>query len=102
MCHHTRSQEVESIFAEAIKVEPNGLEAFAQYAQLKSMLGEYEASLTYLEKALGNARSRDEVIRILHEEIACHVISPLFMLCPTLGSRAVRYESSDPGAVQGN
>jgi tetratricopeptide (TPR) repeat protein len=54
-------QEVEGIFAEAIKVEPNGLEAFAQYAQLKSMLGEYEASLTYLEKALGNARSRDEV-----------------------------------------
>jgi tetratricopeptide (TPR) repeat protein len=55
-------QDVEGIFAEAIEVEPNGLEAFAQYAQLKSMLGEYEASLTYLEKALGNARSRDEVI----------------------------------------
>lgn len=54
-------REVEDIFSQAIQIEPNGLEAFAQYAQLKSMLGELDVSLTYLEKAISNARSKDEV-----------------------------------------
>ena len=38
-----------------------GLEAFAQYAQLKSMMGELDPALEYLEKALTNSRSKDEV-----------------------------------------
>lgn len=54
-------QEVEKIFQEAIRIEPNGLEAFAQYSQLKSMMGELDLSLEYIEKALINVRSKDEV-----------------------------------------
>lgn len=54
-------RQVENIFNDAIAIEPNGLEAFAQYAQLKSMLGELDTSLEYLEKALANSRSKDEV-----------------------------------------
>jgi tetratricopeptide (TPR) repeat protein len=53
--------EVDGIFQEAIKIEPNGLEAFAQYAQLKSMMGELDTSLEFLERALVNSRSKDEV-----------------------------------------
>jgi hypothetical protein len=39
----------------------SGLEAFAQYSQLKSMMGELDLSLEYIEKALINVRSKDEV-----------------------------------------
>ena len=40
-----------------------GLEAFAQYSQLKSMMGELDLSLEYIEKALINVRSKDEVMK---------------------------------------
>lgn len=65
--------EMEGLFTEAINVEPNGVEAFAQYAQLKSMVGDYDLAIANIEKAITNARSKDEVIRIFYVKINCYL-----------------------------
>jgi tetratricopeptide (TPR) repeat protein len=58
----------QELYAEAIKAEPNSIEALIQLAQLKSMMGagEMEEALALCKQALPHARSRDEALDILH------------------------------------
>jgi hypothetical protein len=53
----------------AINLDPNGLEALVQLAQLKTMLGDMKGSLDLSVRALSLARSRDEAIEVLHIKI---------------------------------
>ena len=60
-------KEGQELYAEAIKTEPNCVEALIQLAQLKSMMGasEMEESFSLCKQALQYARSRDEALDIL-------------------------------------
>lgn len=52
-------------FEKAIEVEPNSVEALAQYAQYKNMfLQDCEGALVLVTEALKHARNRDEVLEL--------------------------------------
>jgi tetratricopeptide (TPR) repeat protein len=61
-------QKGQDMYAEAIALEPNCIEALIQLAQLKSMMGagEMESALALCNQALPSARSRDEALDIMH------------------------------------
>eukprot|EP01041_Mallomonas_annulata_P000389 gene389-705_t len=63
-------QDVKNVFEEALRVEPNGLEALAQLGQLHSILGDLEGSMALLDRALPFARSREEAIELSQMRLA--------------------------------
>ena len=54
-------QDVSKEYDKALMLEPNGIEALAQYANFKSVTGDIKGTLELTEKALKNVRSKDEV-----------------------------------------
>jgi hypothetical protein len=57
-------QEVQKMYQRAIEAEPNALEAMAQSAQLKCMLGEMKEAFVLTELALSCARNREEALEL--------------------------------------
>lgn len=51
----------ESLYDRALEIEPTCVEALAQSAQLKVLLGKFDEAVTMINKALPLSRSRDEV-----------------------------------------
>lgn len=60
-----RLSEFRVYFEKAIEVEPNSVEALAQYGQYKNMfLQDSEGALVLVAEALKHARNRDEVLEL--------------------------------------
>ncbi|CAE7251106.1 unnamed protein product [Symbiodinium microadriaticum] len=62
-------QETEDLYKQAIDLDPQGMEAMVQFAQLKTMLGDMQGSLDLSVRALPLSRSRDEALEVLHIKI---------------------------------
>lgn len=54
----------EGLYSKALSVEPNCVEALAQGAQLKLLLGKPDEAAGMIEQALPLSRSRDEVLEL--------------------------------------
>lgn len=52
---------MEGLYAEAVKIEPNALEAMVQCAQLLGMTGQVDRSLEISTKAVDFTRNREEM-----------------------------------------
>jgi hypothetical protein len=63
-CHSNCFQEVQKMYQRAIDSEQNALEAMAQSAQLKCMLGEMKEAYVLTALALSYARNREEALEL--------------------------------------
>ena len=57
-------KDVEGLYEQAIKIEPNGVEALIQYAHMMNMTGQTEVGEKLVNDAIPHARSRDELIEL--------------------------------------
>ena len=57
-------KDVEGLYEQAIKVEPNGVEALIQYAHMMNMTGQTEVGEKLVNEAIPHARCRDELIEL--------------------------------------
>jgi tetratricopeptide (TPR) repeat protein len=58
-------KDVDAVFEEAIEIEPNSVEALFRYAHFKSIMGDYQTAKETSSKALGQARSKGEIEKVL-------------------------------------
>ena len=57
-------KDVEALYEQAVKIEPNGLEALIQHAHMMNMIGQNDAGEKLIHQAIPHARTRDELIEL--------------------------------------
>jgi tetratricopeptide (TPR) repeat protein len=71
----THLVEVNQCYDKALLLDPESLEVKAQFAQMKSLFGDFDGASKLYNEALSIARSKDEVIDLL-SVISCNFTAP--------------------------